>query len=112
MRPLRAIREFFTGAMEESIPIPAESTLIELSLPQTFKQVIHRLQQGAGVAVHTANCVPVHCRQRRLLIELEELAHTNNYVERRAQFVTHRFREVIAVAFTGYQISVNARLFM
>ena len=101
VRPIRAIREFFTGAMEGSIPIPADSNLIEFSLPQTIKQVIHRLQQCVGVAIHTANCVAVHCRQRRLLIELKELAHTNNYVERRAQLVTHRFREFIAVAFTG-----------
>lgn len=87
--------------MEGSIPIPADSTLIEFSLPQTIKQVIHRLQQCTGVAVHTANCVAVHCRQRSLLIAIEELAHTDNYVERRAQLVTHRSCEIIAVAFIG-----------
>ena len=74
--------------------------------------MIHRLQQCASVAVHTANCVAVHCRQRRLLIELEELAHTDNYVEWRTQLVTHRPGEITVVAFTGKKTSVNARLFV
>jgi len=98
--------------MGGSIHYPQQPTLIEFSLPQTFKQVIHRLQQRPSVAVHTTNCVAVHGGQRRLLITLEELAHTDNYVERRAQLVTHRLCEIIAIALTGYKIFVNAGLFM
>jgi hypothetical protein len=66
---------------------------VSVVVAQLVNQMIDRVQERACISLHPIDGIPVHGRKRCFAITLQKLAHANDYIQRRAQFVTDSFEK-------------------
>lgn len=81
---------------------------MDVAFAQRLHQAVDRLQQRARVSIHSIDGIPMHRRQRCLLVTLQELADADDHIQRRPHLMADRFQEFRVIDVVGKESFVNA----